>query len=431
MTQENPSSESEAVRSAIQSQHPGIADEIEGAIRTLRKLKLIAGPGTSAAFALPADNGVPDGATIELTSARAGLSSAAPGAGGATIAATQAGPEFGRGVPIFNAGTSFGRYQIVKPLGRGAMGAVYLAYDSQLQRHVALKTPSLGESSQVIERFHREARAAARLRSPYLCPIYDVGQIAGVYYLSMAFLDGQPLSRAMADGVFKTTAEITGIIKKIARGLQKAHEAGIIHRDLKPDNIMIDNDREPIVMDFGLAKRFNEDVQVTMSGVIIGTPAYMSPEQVEGDSSLLGPATDIYSLGVIFYQMLTGRLPFQGSLTSILRQIGSDRPPRPSALNPRIAENSAVEAICLNMMAKSLDDRYQTMAQVVTAIEELAPRAEDASAKPPAVARSKSWPTGIFSSLVRPASSSKTPSGSPPMKPAIDPTQQTIADQEK
>jgi len=135
MTQENPSSESEAVRSAIQSQHPGIADEIEGAIRTLRKLKLIAGPGTSAAFALPADNGVPDGATIELTSARAGLSSAAPGAGGATIAATQAGPEFGRGVPIFNAGTSFGRYQIVKPLGRGAMGAVYLAYDSQLQRH--------------------------------------------------------------------------------------------------------------------------------------------------------------------------------------------------------------------------------------------------------------------------------------------------------
>ncbi len=309
------------------------------------------------------------------------------------------------------------------------MGAVYLAYDTQLHRHVALKTPSLGESPQVIERFHREARAAVQLRSPYLCPIYDVGQIAGVYYLSMAFIDGQPLSRAMAEGLFKTTRDITGLIKKVARGLQKAHEAGIIHRDLKPDNIMIDNDREPIVMDFGLAKKFNEDVQVTMTGVIIGTPAYMSPEQAEGDSRMLGPSTDIYSLGVIFYQMLTGRLPFRGSLTSILRQIGCDQPPRPSALNVGIGENSPLETVCLRMMAKSVEERYPTMAQVVAALEALSPREEAAIVKPSAFDRIKSWPSGIFASLVRPGNGQKTASGSARLKPAIDPTQETIADQ--
>ncbi len=309
------------------------------------------------------------------------------------------------------------------------MGAVYLAYDTQLHRHVALKTPSLGESTQVIERFHREACAAAQLRSPYLCPIYDVGEIAGVYYLSMAFIDGQPLSRAMAEGMFKTTGDITGLIKKVARGLQKAHEAGIIHRDLKPDNIMIDNDREPIVMDFGLAKRFNDDVQVTMTGVIIGTPAYMSPEQVEGDSRLLGPATDIYSLGVILYQMIAGRLPFQGSLTSILRQIGCDQPPRPSALNLGIGENSPLETVCLKMIAKSVQERYHTMAQVVAVLEDMSPREEAAIVKPSRFDRIKSWPSGIFASLVRPGITPKTPGGSNPDKPAIDPTQQTIADQ--
>lgn len=252
---------SHAVRSAIQSQHPGIADEIEGAIKTLRKLKQIADPDAPGASAHPADAGDLNGATIELTSALAGPSSGAPAARRPVIAATQAEPEVAREVPILAANSSFGRYQIVRLLGRGAMGAVYLAYDTQLHRHVALKTPSLGGSPQVIERFHREARAAAQLRSPYLCPIYDVGQIAGVYYLSMAFLDGQPLSQAIAAGRFKTIGDITGVIKKIARGLQKAHDAGIIHRDLKPDNIMIDPDKEPVVMDFGLAKRVNEDVQ--------------------------------------------------------------------------------------------------------------------------------------------------------------------------
>jgi serine/threonine protein kinase len=190
------------------------------------------------------------------------------------------------------------------------------------------------------------------------------------------------------------------VIKKVAQGLQKAHERGIIHRDLKPDNIMIDADSEPIVMDFGLARRVDEDAQVTMSGMIIGTPAYMSPEQVEGDPTKIGPSTDIHSLGVVFYQMLTGRLPFRGSLTSILRQIGSEPPPRPSALNPGIGEDSALERICLKMMAKSPEGRYASMAEVAAALEGLSPREDEPIVKASALSRIKSWSSGIFSSLV-------------------------------
>ena len=211
-------------------------------------------------------------------------------------------------------------------------------------------------------------------------------------------------------GCSKPPATSPVVIKKVARGLQKAHEAGIIHRDLKPDNIMIDNDREPIVMDFGLAKRFNEDVQVTMTGVIIGTPAYMSPEQVEGDSRLLGPATDIYSLGVILYQMIAGRLPFQGSLTSILRQIGSDPPPRPSALNLGIGENSPLETVCLKMMAKSVQERYHDHGPGRGGARGLSPREEAAIVKPSG---------SIGSSPGRPGSSRRlSVRGSPPKPPA-------------
>src|SRR5262249_46380123 len=167
------------------------------------------------------------------------------------------------------------------------------------------------------------------------------------------------------------------------------------------DNIMIDDDGEPIVMDFGLARRVDEDAQVTMSGMIIGTPAYMSPEQVEGDPRKIGPSTDIYSLGVVLYQMLTGRLPFRGSLTSILRQIGSEPPPRPSALNSGIGEDSPLERICLKMMAKSPEQRSASMAEVAAALEGLAPREDVPIVKASALSRIKSWASGIFSCLVR------------------------------
>src|SRR5262249_10256947 len=149
-----------------------------------------------------------------------------------------------------------------------------------------------------VERFFREARAAAQLRSPYICPVYDVGQIGGVHYLSMAFIDGQALSRVIAERRLGEARAIAALTQKIARGLHKAHEQGIIHRDLKPDNIMVDVEGEPIVMDFGLARR-NDDVRLTAAGNLMGTPAYMSPEQVQCDPDKVGPASDIYSLGVV------------------------------------------------------------------------------------------------------------------------------------
>src|SRR5262249_4696462 len=145
---------------------------------------------------------------------------------------------------------------------------------------------------------------------------------------------------------------------------------GIIHRDLKPDNIMIDADGEPIVMDFGLARRVDDDIQLTTPGRILGTPAYMSPEQVESDPDKIGPATDVYSLGVILYQMLTGPLPFKGSLTSVLHQIASVEPPRPSAVNAEVGADSLLEKVCVKLMAKSAAARYASMAELAQTLEQ-------------------------------------------------------------
>jgi serine/threonine protein kinase len=408
MTPESESRPAKSPREAIESQHPGIVDEIDGAIKTLHKLKRIAGSGGPEPLPANDGNGVLSAfaATAAVTVAPAG----APGSPTRQISPTEAEPPVGGDVPVLAGGSSFGRYQIVRQLGRGAMGAVYLAYDTQLHRHVALKTPLLNANPQVIQRFFREARAAAQLRSPYICPIHDAGQIGHIYYLSMAFIEGKPLTRAIVEGRLRTAGEITGVMKKIAQGLQKAHELGIIHRDLKPDNIMVDNEGEPIVMDFGLARHVDDEAQVTQSGVILGTPAYMSPEQVDGDPRRIGPATDIYSLGVILYQMLTGRLPFKGSLTVILRQIGSDAPQRPSAINQDLGEDSVLERTCLKMMSKSPVDRYASMAEVVKALESSTARPDAPIVKPSALSRVRSWSSGILSSLVGvPAPSVRNP----------------------
>ena len=224
-------------------------------------------------------------------------------------------------------------------------------------------------------------------------------------------------------------SEIIAIVSKVARGLQKAHDLGIIHRDLKPDNIMIDPDGEPIVLDFGLARRVNEDVQVTMSGVIVGTPAFMSPEQVDGDPAKIGPATDIYSLGIVFYHMLTGQLPFKGSLTSILNQIGTKLPVKPSAINVDIGEDSPLEQACMKMVAKSPGDRFPSMAEVASVLEALIGKNTDIPVTHTStLGRLKTWSTGIFSSLVRPQESPQTLPAEPPSESTADPNTPTLID---
>jgi serine/threonine protein kinase len=415
------------LRSAIQTQHPQIADEIEGAIKTLRKLKEIASPdGKAASIPDPSGEGL---ATIAMTGAFNPLASRSVGGDTQALANTQAEPFCGDEIPVLKASATFGRYQIVRMLGRGAMGAVYLAYDTELHRHVALKTPFLGKSTQTIERFYREARTAAQLRSPYLCPIYDVGKVGDVHYLSMAFIDGVPLTKVMAERRLQTVSEMIAVVSKIARGLQKAHDLGVVHRDLKPDNIMIDPDGEPIVLDFGLARRVNDDVQVTMSGVIVGTPAFMSPEQVDGDPAKIGTATDIYSLGIVFYHMLTGQLPFKGSLTSILNQIGTKQPVKPSLINSAIGEGSALEQACMKMIAKSPRDRFPSMVEVAAVLEALIEKNLDTPAIDiSTLGRLKTWSTDVFSSLVRPRMLSKSAGGAS-SESAPDPNTATLADE--
>src|SRR5262245_43255773 len=228
------SSNPEDVRRAIQTQHPGIGDDISHAIRTLRKIQSITGAPVG-----------PDDSRDE-----SGMATSDGNRGG------------DNGVPVLGAGETFGRYQITRLLGRGGMGAVYLAYDSQLQRYVALKTPQLGNNPDSVKRFYREARATATLRSPYICPVFDVGHIGGIHYLSMAFIDGKQLRQLIAEGQMGDPARVATIISKVARGLQKAHEQGITHRDIKSENIMIDSDGEPIIMDFGLAKQTDEDLHL-------------------------------------------------------------------------------------------------------------------------------------------------------------------------
>ena len=266
---------------------------------------------------------------------------------------------------------TFGRYKIEKVLGEGAMGAVYLATDTELHRKVALKVPKIkddGMQEELLERFYREARSAATLRHRGICPVYDVGMIDGQHYIAMAYISGAPLSDYVKLGKKISLRNIAMIIRKTSMALEAAHKQGIVHRDLKPANIMVDEDKEPVVMDFGLARQEqNEDAsRLTTAGTIMGSPAYMSPEQVSGDIDTIGPQSDIYNLGVILYELLTGRVPFKGTIMAIIGQIISEEPKKPSTFRDDV--DADLEAICQKMMAKKTDVRYQSAQEVTKAL---------------------------------------------------------------
>ena len=266
----------------------------------------------------------------------------------------------------------FGRYSILKKLGEGGMGAVYLAYDTQLERHVALKVPnfSANEQREVVERFLREARAMATIRHAHLCPVYDAGVIDGIHYLTMAYIEGHLLSEFIKPDEPAPQRRAAALVRKLALAVQEAHANGIVHRDLKPQNIFIDQRGEPVVVDFGLARRgVARDATLTQSGALMGTPAYMAPEQARGRIEEVGPHSDIYSLGVILYQLLTGRLPFRGDFLQVLGQVMSAEPDPPSTHQPDLDPH--LEAICLKAMAKRPEDRYASMADFAQALTEL------------------------------------------------------------
>ncbi|MBW3540817.1 MAG: protein kinase [Planctomycetes bacterium] len=275
-------------------------------------------------------------------------------------------PEIAASAP--GVGRSFGRYEILEALGQGAMGAVYKARDSQLDRIVALKVPKFaGDGDGLLERFYREARAAAALRHPGICPVHDVGAIDGTHYISMGYIDGRRLSEFIQPQRPLPERQAAAVVRKIALALDEAHRHGVIHRDLKPDNIMLDGRGQPVVMDFGLARRSTgSDVRATQTGQMLGTPAYMSREQVDGDVDRVGPSSDMYSLGVILYELTTGRLPFEGSIASVLAQIVMGQPQSPSAHRPEL--DRRLESICLKMMARDAAARYGSMTAVAEAL---------------------------------------------------------------
>jgi serine/threonine protein kinase/WD40 repeat protein len=263
----------------------------------------------------------------------------------------------------------FGRYRIIKELGSGAMGKVYLAHDEQLDRQVALKTPffSGSDSANTATRFYREARAAAKLQHRNICPIYDVGEIEGRLFISMAFVKGRCMSDYIKSDKPPPQRTSAILVQRLAVALSEAHKHNVIHRDLKPANIMIDLKKEPIVMDFGLARQTDAESRLTQAGTAVGTPAYMSPEQIRGELDEVGPAADIYALGVILYELLTGRLPFQGPISKVVYGIVHEEPAAPSTIRQDI--DSELEAICAKMMAKNSAERFQSMDQVARALK--------------------------------------------------------------
>ncbi len=250
-----------------------------------------------------------------------------------------------------------GDYAILEEIARGGMGVVYKAKQKKLGRVVALKMILSGElaSEQEVKRFYAEAEAAAGLDHPGIVPIYEVGRHEDHHYFSMAMIDGPSLSEEMRDGPL-SIGRTTTIVRKIAEAVQYAHDRDVVHRDLKPGNVLLDADENPHITDFGLAKR-GTGSDLTASGQVIGTPAYMPPEQARGDTDAIGPHSDLYSIGAILYAMLLGRPPHSAeSAIETLKQVVDVEPPSVRSLNPSIPKD--LETICQKCLMKNPANRY-------------------------------------------------------------------------
>jgi WD40 repeat protein/tRNA A-37 threonylcarbamoyl transferase component Bud32 len=254
----------------------------------------------------------------------------------------------------------FGDYELLQEIARGGMGIVFKARQVKLNRIVAVKMILSGQLAgpEDVERFHVEAEAAAQLDHPGIVPIYEVGHDEGQYFFSMGFVDGQSLSKKVAEGPLPAR-EAAGIVRDVADAVHYAHDKGVIHRDLKPGNILLDKAGKARVTDFGLAKLIESSSELTGTGQILGTPSYMPPEQATGQVNDVGRASDVYSLGAILYCLLTGRPPFQAAnpLETLL-QVQKQQPVPPTQLNPNIPPD--LDTIALKCLDKSPSRRYPT-----------------------------------------------------------------------
>jgi len=251
-----------------------------------------------------------------------------------------------------------GKFEVLSTLGEGAFGIVFKAHDTELDRHVAIKVPragNIGSGPADVERFLREARAVAQLRFPSIIAIHEVGTENGSPYLVSDFIEGITLADHLTGRGF-SFMESARLIAEVADALQYAHSLGVVHRDVKPSNIMIRPNGSPCVMDFGLAKRGAGEITMTIDGQILGTPAYMSPEQARGEAYKVDGRSDVYSLGVVLYQLLAGELPFRGNQSMLLHQVLHDEPKPPRSLNSKVPRD--LETIALKAMAKEPARRY-------------------------------------------------------------------------
>ena len=263
----------------------------------------------------------------------------------------------------------FGDYEIIREIARGGMGVVFRARQVSLNRPVALKMILAGQLADDtdVKRFHTEAEAAANLDHPGIVPIFEVGEHEGQHYFSMGFVEGQSLSQRLAEGPLPPR-EAAELIRRVSEAIEYAHQHGVIHRDLKPANILIDQNGNPRVTDFGLAKKLKEDSGLTGSGQIMGTPSYMPPEQAGGKRGDVGPAADVYALGATLYALVTGRPPFQAATAmDTVLQVISEEPVPPRRLN--LAVEPDIETICLKCLEKEPTKRYASAAALA---EELA-----------------------------------------------------------
>ena len=267
---------------------------------------------------------------------------------------------------------NYGRYEITKEVGRGSMGVVYEARDPQIGRVVALKVLRQDKANDegLIKRFLREARAIGRLSHPHIVTIHDSGEDHGDVYIAMEFLEGRPLNELLIEQHF-TIREIVDIGIQVAEALHYAHEKGVIHRDIKPSNIILTPDRQIKITDFGIARIEDSTATLqTQTGEIMGTPAYMSPEQVIGKP--VDRRSDIFSLGVVLYELSTGRRPFGGpgkTLATVFNEIMQENPVEPAAADAPSEVPAGFSAVIMKCLSKNVDERYKTGKEVALALQ--------------------------------------------------------------
>jgi tetratricopeptide (TPR) repeat protein len=275
----------------------------------------------------------------------------------------------------------FGDYELLEEIARGGMGVVYRARQVNLDREVAVKLMLQGAlaSEADVERFRVEATAAASLRHPHIVAIHEIGEHEGQHYFSMDLVTGRNLDELTRSGPL-AGRQAAELVAAVARAVDYAHRHGVLHRDIKPSNVIVDAEGQPHVTDFGLARRIADPGGLTLSGQILGTPGFMAPEQIAGDPQKIGVAADVYSLGAVLYQTLTGRPPFMGTnLIEVLRQVAESEPAAPTLLNPAVPRD--LETIAQKCLSKEGSRRYASAAEVADDLERFL-RHEPIRAKP-------------------------------------------------